>query len=234
MCRKAIIQRGESDEVNILWLHCSFLTPPAVWQIIITLQGVMPMPNLPKIVLITPDPRQIAATQLVKPFEGFSAEPYRDPGGVWSIGYGSTVDAWGNTVTADTAPVTQAQALALVERDLTSALEQVNAVVVVPLGANQQAALIDFVYNVGAGNFERSTLLALLNQGDYAGAGAQFTRWDYADGVLLPGLLRRREAEAALFGAPDPATAWLEPEAAQIPPPAPDASGIDMLPGPMG
>jgi len=147
------------------------------------------------------DPLQIAATQLVEPFEGFSAEPYRDPGGVWSIGYGSTIDQWGSPVTADTAPVTRDQALALVERDLTSALDEVNAVVVVPLDANQQAALADFVYNVGAGNFARSTLLALLNQGDYAGAAEQFTRWDYADGVILPGLLRRREAEAALFTA---------------------------------
>jgi hypothetical protein len=62
MCRQAIIQRGVTVEVNILWLYRSFLTPPPVWQIIPTLQGVMPMPNLPKIVLITPDPRQIAAT----------------------------------------------------------------------------------------------------------------------------------------------------------------------------
>ncbi len=150
---------------------------------------------------LSADPLQIAATQLVEPFEGFSAEPYRDPGGVWSIGYGSTIDAWGNPVTADTPPVTQDQALALVERDLTSALDEVNAEVIVPLNVNQQAALADFVYNVGAGNFERSTLLALLNQGDYTGAADQFVRWDYADGVILPGLLRRREAEAALFSA---------------------------------
>ncbi len=133
-------------------------------------------------------------------------------------------------MTADTAPVTQAQALALVERDLTSALDQVNAVVVVPLGVNQQAALIDFVYNVGAGNFERSTLLALLNQGDYAGAAAQFARWDYADGIVLPGLLRRREAEATLFEAPDPTSAWLDPAVAQMPPPGLEASGSGPLP----
>ncbi|HQT84044.1 MULTISPECIES: lysozyme [Acidiphilium] len=148
---------------------------------------------------VTPDPLQIAATQLVEPFEGFSAEPYRDPGGVWSIGYGSTIDAWGNPVTADTPAISQADALALVERDLAAAQNVVSAAVFVPLDANQQAALIDFIYNVGAGNFYRSTLLALLNQGDYQGAAAQFVRWDYAAGVVLPGLLRRREAEAALF-----------------------------------
>jgi lysozyme len=150
---------------------------------------------------LTFDPLRIAATQLIESFEGFSAAPYRDPGGVWSIGYGSTVDAWGETVTADTSPLTQEQALVLVERDLASALDVINTAVCVPLNADQQAALADFVYNVGAGNFERSTLLALLNQGDYAGAAAQFLRWDYAEGVVLPGLLRRREAEAALFDA---------------------------------
>jgi lysozyme len=144
---------------------------------------------------VTPDPLQIAATQLVEPFEGFSAEPYRDPGGVWSIGYGSTIDAWGNPVTADTPAISQADALALVERDLAAAQNVVSAAVFVPLDANQQAALIDFIYNVGAGNFYRSTLLALIEQG----AAAQFVRWDYAAGVVLPGLLRRREAEAALF-----------------------------------
>lgn len=152
--------------------------------------------------LVIEDPRHIAATRLVEPFEGFSAEPYRDPGGVWSIGYGSTVDAWGDPVSADTSPVTQHQALALVERDLTSAWNEVNAVVIVPLNVNQQAALIDFVYNVGAGNFERSTLLRLLNDGRYNAAAGQFVRWDYADGQVLPGLLRRREAEAELFGEP--------------------------------
>ncbi|MDD2876257.1 MAG: lysozyme [Acidiphilium sp.] len=145
------------------------------------------------------DPLQIAAVQLVEPFEGFRADPYRDPGGVWSIGYGSTTDAWGDPVSADTLAITQDQALSLVERDLASALGQVTAAVVVPLGVNQQAALIDFVYNVGIGNFRDSTLLRLLNAGDYTGAAAQFMRWDYAAGMVLPGLLRRREAEAAMF-----------------------------------
>ncbi|MCF3948709.1 lysozyme [Acidiphilium iwatense] len=74
--------------------------------------------------------------------------------------------------------------------------------VTVPLNPNQQAALIDFVYNLGAGNFRASTLLRLLNAGDFARAVRQFTLWDHADGRVLPGLLRRREAEAALFAAP--------------------------------
>ncbi|MCU4161370.1 lysozyme [Acidiphilium sp. AL] len=144
----------------------------------------------------------IATVKLVQPFEGFSATPYQDPVGVWTIGFGSTRDAFDAPVCATTPPITRAQALALVERDLTSAFDDVTSQVTVPLNPNQQAALIDFVYNLGAGNFRASTLLRLLNAGDFARAVRQFTLWDHADGRVLPGLLRRREAEAALFAAP--------------------------------
>jgi lysozyme len=63
----------------------------------------------------------------------------------------------------------------------------------------QEGALADFVYNLGATNFRASTLLRLLNAGDYAGAAAQFDKWDMAGGRVLSGLLRRRQAETALF-----------------------------------
>lgn len=144
----------------------------------------------------------IAAVKLVQPFEGFSAVPYQDPVGVWTIGFGSTRDASGAPVCATTPPVTRAQALALVERDLAAASAAVATHVTVPLNPNQKAALIDFVYNLGAGNFCGSTLLRLLNAGDFTKAVKQFIRWDHAGGEVLPGLLRRREAEAALFAAP--------------------------------
>ena len=144
----------------------------------------------------------IAAVKLVQPFEGFSTTPYQDPVGVWTIGFGSTRDATGAPVCATTPSITREQALALVERDLAVAFDQVTTHVTAPLNPNQQAALIDFVYNLGAGNFCASTLLRLLNAGDFAKAVRQFTLWDHADGKVLPGLLRRREAEAALFAAP--------------------------------
>lgn len=149
------------------------------------------------------DALELAATTLVEPFEGFRATPYRDVAGIWTIGFGSTRDAAGTPVCETTAPVTRDAALALVERDLGAALTQVRAHVTVALNADQQAALADFVYNLGAGNFTASTLLRLLNAGDYAGAAAQFPRWDHAGGVVLAGLLRRREAEAALFDGQD-------------------------------
>jgi lysozyme len=134
-----------------------------------------------------------AAEGLVTSFEGFSARPYRDPAGVFTIGYGSTRDANGNPVCATTPNITVAAARSLVERDLRA------GDVKVALTPLQEGALADFVYNLGAKNLRSSTLLRLLNAGDYTGAAAQFDRWDMAGGTVLAGLLRRRQAETALF-----------------------------------
>jgi lysozyme len=98
-----------------------------------------------------------------------------------------------------TSAITEAEACALVKRDLTASNMTVSSVCHVPLTADERAALDDFVYNLGAGNFRSSTLLKLLNAGDYAGAAAQFDLWDHAGGVVLAGLLRRRQAETDLF-----------------------------------
>jgi lysozyme len=77
----------------------------------------------------------------------------------------------------------------------------------VPLTQNQFDALVDFAYNAGAANLRSSTLLRLLNSGDYAGASGQFIRWNKATSngqlIVLPGLTRRRTAEAQLFNTPD-------------------------------
>lgn len=67
----------------------------------------------------------------------------------------------------------------------------------------EESALVDLVFNIGNGNFLHSTLLKLLNSGDYAGAAEQFSRWDKAGGRVLAGLTKRRAAEAALFTSKD-------------------------------
>ena len=152
------------------------------------------------------DPALAIAANLAKQFEGFSATSYPDPasgGDPWTIGYGTTRDALGNPVTSQTPPMDADTALALLARDMSAALATVRAKVGVPITDNQAAALADFVYNEGAGAFTVSTLLRLLNGGDYASAAMQFPRWVYADGKVMPGLVRRREAERAMFvGAP--------------------------------
>jgi lysozyme len=146
-----------------------------------------------------PDTVSPEATSLIAGFEGFRSAPYRDSGGVWTIGYGSTRDLTGSPVTGGTQPVTEATARILLARDALSAWEAVSADVKSPLGPDEKAALTSFVYNVGVGAFLASTLLRLLNAGDYAGAEAQFALWDRAGGKEVHGLLTRRLKEAAVF-----------------------------------
>ena len=68
-----------------------------------------------------------------------------------------------------------------------------------PLSQNQFDALVSWVYNLGPANLQASTLLKVLNAGDYAGVPAQIKRWNKAGGKVLEGLTRRRQAEADLF-----------------------------------
>jgi lysozyme len=154
-----------------------------------------------------PDP-QPAAVQLATEFEGFSASPYWDPADVPTIGYGSI---WVNgyppgadesipeRVTMDTPPIDEPTARVWLAHELKEAACVVMDDVDVPLTPGEEAALEDFVYNLGAGNFASSTLLRKLNRGDYAGAADQLELWDHAGGKVLSGLLRRRQAEKKLF-----------------------------------
>ena len=139
------------------------------------------------------------ALSMAESFEGYSAAPYQDSGGVWTIGYGSTRDVLGHPVTASTQPVTKVMAEGLMRRDMLSAATTIANDVHVPLTETERGALLDFVYNVGSGAFEGSTLLRLINAGDYEDAANQFERWDHVAGRVLAGLLLRRLAEKAEF-----------------------------------
>lgn len=142
------------------------------------------------------------AVNMAAPFEGENLAPYLDPAGIPTIGYGSIWD-WRNRpptrVTMDTYPITDAVARFWLRGEMLQAVAAVAADVKVPLTINQKAALSDFVFNLGSGNFAGSTLLRLLNAGEYEKAAAQFDLWDMAGGKELAGLLRRREAERTLF-----------------------------------
>jgi lysozyme len=94
---------------------------------------------------------------------------------------------------------TQAQADAWLAADVYWAESEVNRRVQVPLTQGEFDGLVDFTFNCGAANFDHSTMLKLLNDNDRAAAAAEFEKWDHAGGVELPGLLRRRKAEAAEF-----------------------------------
>jgi lysozyme len=155
----------------------------------------------------TIDPAITIAANMIAQFEGFSPVPYLGPAGrTWTIGCGTTFLPDGSKVCAGTPPITIQDAMRYVENDAANILHDIDGVVTVPLNPNQTAALIDFTYNLGFGAFRSSTLLKLLNAGDISGAAEQFVRWDIAGGEQMPGLLRRREAEVALFKTP-----WVAP-----------------------
>ena len=130
---------------------------------------------------------------LTKQFEGLRLTAYQDVAGVWTIGYGHTGDVHpGQTITNE-------QADALLLSDMAVAIACVNHSVKVPLTQGQFDALCDFTFNEGIGNLTTSTLLRLLNTGDYISAAQQFGKWDYAAGEVEPGLERRRGIEQAMF-----------------------------------
>ncbi len=128
--------------------------------------------------------------------EGCRLTAYQDQVGVWTIGYGHT----GSDVKPGLT-ITQEQAQDLLAHDVLGAAACVNRMVTVPLNQNEFDALVDFVFNLGAGAFGKSTLLTDLNAGKLEAAAAQFDLWDRAGGAEVAGLLRRRQQETALFNA---------------------------------
>lgn len=139
------------------------------------------------------------ALAFVERCEGFEAKPYKDGGGVWTIGIGSTADKNGQPVSGNTPPVTHAEARELLERDMGKALRQVRGSVLLPLNDHQAAALIAFAYNLGDPRLAAPTLLKKVNGGDLNGAATAFLMYCNDNGKKVLGLVRRRWAEAAIF-----------------------------------
>lgn len=141
------------------------------------------------------------ATELVKRFEGFRPRPYLCPAGVPTIGYGSTHYADGRPVTLDDPPIGREAAHELAELELR--VRCLPAVLRLCPGAFRDVklanALADFCYNLGAGRLQTSTLRRKVNSQDWTGAREQLRRWVRGGGRVLPGLVARREAEAALL-----------------------------------
>lgn len=135
---------------------------------------------------------------MIANFEGFRAEAYLCPAGVWTIGYGHTGDVESGM------RISQNAALVQLAADIQPAASAVRAAVRVKLNQNQFDALVSFVFNLGAGALGSSTLLQKLNRGDFAGAADEFPKWCKAGRPLrhLPGLAVRRAAERALFCRP--------------------------------
>ena len=121
--------------------------------------------------------------------EGYRGEAYRDATGIPTIGYGETAGVkMGDRTTPERALV---QLLTSTEKHA----DAIRQCIKVPLYQHEFDAYVSLSYNIGAGAFCRSTLVKKLNAGDYAGACEEIRRWNRAGGKVLPGLVKRREAE---------------------------------------
>jgi lysozyme len=130
---------------------------------------------------------------LIKHFEGCELEAYLCPAGVWTIGYGHTFGVKEGDV------VDQEAAEALLIEDLEEFEGYVRAAAEIELKQNQFDALVAWVYNLGPGNLKESTLLNRVNYGPLSDVPTQIKRWTKSGGKELPGLVKRRAAEAALW-----------------------------------
>ena len=137
---------------------------------------------------------------LIKEFESFKSKPYLCPSQKATIGWGSTYYPDGKKVTLQDKEITEEKAFEILEYIANKDFESnINKVVKVPLNQNQFDALVSFAYNIGNGNFNSSTLLRWLNQGNYKEASMQLLRWNKSKGIVLNGLTKRRKAEKELF-----------------------------------
>jgi lysozyme len=152
-----------------------------------------------------------AALEMIKHHEGVRLRAYRCPARLWTIGVGHVIDQ-----THIKAPFAERMSLALpAEWDRPFTMEEVNAILAKDLehfergvvrlcsaAADNQShldALVSFAFNVGLGNLQRSTIRMRYNRGEYVGAADALMDWTKAAGKVLPGLVKRRRDERALF-----------------------------------
>ncbi len=132
------------------------------------------------------------AIELIKKFEGFSAFPYMCPAGYWTVGFGHRTIDKHTIISEDTAEK-------FLRYDLSYAERAVNKQITSALTENQFGALVSFVFNLGSGRLQSSTLRMKLNRGDYEGAANELMKWVKGGGRTLKGLVIRRQAERELF-----------------------------------
>jgi len=133
---------------------------------------------------------------LIKTFEGSSAFPYRDVAGLWTVGIGHLI----KPSETFSMPITPQEGEALLRKDLWTAERAVLRLIRVPLTDSQFDALVSFVFNLGSGSLQRSTLRAKINRGELTEETAdEFLKWVYVGTQKSRGLIRRRKAERELF-----------------------------------
>lgn len=140
------------------------------------------------------------ASELCREFEGFRSQPYLCPAKKATVGYGSTVYPDGSAVKLSDDPVTLERAEAMLRYDLrVTRLPAVLHMCPEIDTPGRLAALLDFAYNAGLGAMGRSTLRKLVNERRWEEVPNELRKWVHGGGRQLPGLVRRREAEAKLI-----------------------------------
>ena len=134
--------------------------------------------------------------ELTSKYEGCRLTSYKDPVGIWTIGYGNRYI--NNLPVKPNQRITQEVANELLETTLTNLYDQISKLLP-GLNDNQMVSILDFSYNVGLYAFEKSTLFKLLKSGNYDDASKEFNKWIYSSGKILPGLVRRRKEETNIF-----------------------------------
>ena len=134
---------------------------------------------------------------LIKKFEGCELEAYKCAAGVLTNGYGHTKGV------TESMKITQSEAESMLVEELVEYEKAVLDAVTISIDQCMFDALVSWTYNLGPTNLRSSTLLKVLNSGAYDDVPSQIKRWNKANGKVLDGLIRRREAEALLFEAKD-------------------------------
>jgi len=137
--------------------------------------------------------KDIKNTETIRNFEGFKSHAYQDVAGVWTIGYGHTKNVQPTDI------ISAAQGYRMLRKELVEYENYVKSYVTVPLYQHQFDALVSWTYNLGPTNLKNSGMLKVLNQGRYDLVPDEMRRWNKANGIVLDGLIKRREAEAQLF-----------------------------------
>lgn len=139
------------------------------------------------------------AAGLARKFEGCYLKPYLCPAGVPTIGYGSTFYEDGVRVTLQDSAITKDRAEQLLQWELRRCLLKVTRLCPGADSSKRLSALVDFCFNLGAGNLKASTLRRRVNQRDWAGAVLEINKWVKGGGKVLKGLVARRKAESLLL-----------------------------------
>ena len=141
------------------------------------------------------------ASALCRQFEGFKSKPYLCPAGIPTIGYGSTYYSDGRKVTLQDPPMDEpaARALLMYELNHTYLPAVLRHCPVLVSDERKCNAIVDFCYNLGVGRLQTSTLKRKINAQDWEGSKEQLKLWVRGGGKVLNGLVKRRDAECALF-----------------------------------